>query len=501
MFAEKQHPKNRAPYYKFVQGLPYDTVKCYGGETEYRVNTISIGGIFYIRGVHASFNEETGSWDLDKTLFLKRKGIIQIDEKTGTPVIGEFDYNPYTYCEAHYNSERICCNDYKILLSEFYQEDYSNGVFYNITNFTKQQILSLKKKKLHKDNRNAAYNIEDNKVQLKTSIELYEKNILPIDNDLKLLSSYIKDVTFGLEYETINGFLPDYICNQLGIIICKDGSIKNQDGGYPPEYVTVPLKGVKGLQTIRNLCSEMQLRSEIDIRCSLHVHLGGFKMDRIFLVGLFRLCTKIQNDVFAMFPYYKSHYQGYKEKDYCKKLPDILCPYGNSDFNEYINECYQDMYLYMTEGRELSNKYNRKKRTNPFGEHKWNIPTRYHWVNFINPFFGKRDTIEFRLHTPTLNADKSINWLLMCVAIIKYAQANTLQCINDSNVLFTDVLNYYRDSRSTAYAAHLSKRLAEYYENRVEYFKNDVKKKNYTSEEELLTDNNFIFNVTNINVL
>jgi hypothetical protein len=55
---------------------------------------------------------------------------------------------------------------------------------------------------------------------------------------------------------------------------------------------------------------------------------------------------------------------------------------------------------------------------------KWNIHTRYTWINFINLLFGDgAKTVEFRLHGPTFNEGKILNWMLICSAILDYAES------------------------------------------------------------------------------
>jgi len=46
------------------------------------------------------------------------------------------------------------------------------------------------------------------------------------------------------------------------------------------------------------------------------------------------------------------------------------------------------------------------------------------WLNFIPIIWGNRGTIEFRCHVPTVSAQKVINWLYICIAILEFAKKN-----------------------------------------------------------------------------
>lgn len=422
-------------------------------------------------------------------------------DKNGAVTPGNFSRNPLKNCFIVDNrGDKMWFIDYKLLPADTYQEYYAEGVYYNIKDWSAEKIKSLKVKKLVGSNSHNNYNAEDDQLEFQRKIDLYATQTVVLDNDIKYIGRMIKGLTFGAELETVTGALPEHLTNKHGIIICKDGSLKCPNtGAYPSEFVTIPLSGSKGVQTLRDVSKEIQERCGIDIRCSYHLHLGGFKIDRILLVALFKLCCKIQNDVFKMFPYYKTNPRGVKEKNYCNKFQDFIEPYDkDQDFNIYTNKAFQDLYYFLSAGKSLGRNFNMKNKVNPFGNDKWNIKTRYYWVNLINPLFGKRDTIEFRVHTPTLNSDKLINWLLITNAIINYASANTLKCVDTSKVTMADILNHYGDTHKTFYANQLSQNLISYYNDRVAYFKKDYDNSDVTSAKELKDDHKYSFNVLNI---
>lgn len=498
-------------YYKDNPYLDLLRVTTFEGEVEYKKNCKLIGDLYFVKGKHIFYDKKAGDYVFEPGLFDYGTqkpvnsfvgllyGIVKIVKDK--PVFGFFTKDPFNTCCIKTNAKNIYCVNSELLKGTVYLEDYSSGLYYDTTGWNEKAIEKLSKKRLTVSCGNNRYNIEDNRHEYNDAVAFFEKSPIKIDKDLRRVAYYIKDITYGLEVEVISGMLPEHILNKYGLVICKDGSIM-PDGEelYPPEFVSVPYKGAKGLQAIRNFVKEISLRSDISIRCSLHLHIGNIPIDRIFIVSLYSLCVKIQKDVFKMFPYYKTEPEGYTKdnKNYCQPLQDFLCKYSNREFNKYINRSFKDIYYFISGGRAVDWEWNKKHKRNPWGQHKWNIHSRYYWVNFINLFFSKRDTIEFRIHTPTLNSDKIINWLLMCNAIIKFAQKNVISCIDEKPIAFQQVLNYYKDNFKSNYSDILSERLINYYNNRVELFKKDFKEGDYVSKKYFKQDLIEDFNITKV---
>lgn len=503
--------ENKHPYFKDNPELNLKVIVTIHGYNEYAVNCKKLKDGYYVKGKDLfCVNEEwillpAKHFDHELKIFVADDsnlytGIVDVAED-GTETIGMFSINNYKHCVVKYSNGHVNrCMNYNLLNDKYYVENYAEGVFYKREGISQANLQKFSSKRLMLNNNGCVYNIMDEGSGVEIYKEFYEKSKIKVENHLKYLSTYIKDISFGAELETISGALPPHLAHQYGIITCKDGSTKSDGGYYPPEFVTVPYKGVKGIQSLRDISKEIGKRSDIDIKCSLHLHLGGFKIDRLFMVSMFKLCNKIQGDIFKMFPHYKTNeikFAG-KEKNYCKKLPNFLNHYQKGDFNKYINSSYEDIYTFLTGGKKFTKDLNIKNKVNPWGNHKWDILTRYYWVNFINPIFGKQDTIEFRLHTATLNPDKITNWLLICIAIIKFAQNNPKDCLNDKKVKIEDILAYYKDAKNTEYGQKLADNLLAYYNLRKKYFAEKLNQKDYIVLEDLINDNNFEFNVTKI---
>lgn len=499
------------PFYADNDKLNILVITTVHGTPEYRVNCKKFPEGYYVKEKdlvlvdnewvkksNQIFDHELQKF-VGKSLNLV-KGVVGFKED-GSVDIGFFSRNPLKNCTVYTGSTMQQCIDYKLVPLNHYVERLNDGIFLRKSVLTTEQIRSFAKDKtINADYRNANYNIIDDKNKLELVKKIYDSNTISLDKDIKYVSKYISGITFGAELETTKGFLPEYFCMQYGIITCKDGSIRDRNGNYPPEFVFIPLEGAKGLQSLRNGSKEIAKRSEIGIQCSYHLHIGGFKIDRLFVTSLFMLCVKIQKEVFEMFPHYKldeiKHAQ--KEKNYCKKLPSLFSYYKEGDFNKYINSSYEDIFMFLTGGKKFDVDFNVKNKANPWGKNKWDILSRYYWVNFVNPLFGKHDTIEFRLHTPTLNSDKIINWLLICNAIIKFAQRNPKRCLTSEKIKFEDVLNYYGDVYKTNYSKQLSKNLVAYWFSRKQQFKQSAKEGDYICEYEFTKDADFKFNTLEI---
>lgn len=494
-------------YFNDNPKLGFECIRTLHGDIEYVQNCVKFPDGFYVKGIDLMEND--GKWskvekvfchklkkDVDYSRELKY-GVVSFNEN-GEAVKGFFTENLYTNCRIYnpITSASTPCIDYSILPKDKFIEKLSDGYYLSTAELAPLQIKLLSQKTLTINNSGRAYNIEDVPKEYTRLKDLYANSTFPIDKDLRQLARYLGDNSFGVELETINGTLPPHILNKYGINICKDGSIKNAAGLYPPEYVTVPLQGAKGLQTLRNMSQEIAKRSDINVQCSYHLHLGGFKIDRVLMVSLYVLASKIQKDVFKMFPAYKIRWENFKKQNYCQKLPNIVSKFGTKNFNNYINNTYADLYGFLSGGRGFSPEVNRKKKIDPWGGAKWNNLTRYYWINLTNPLYGKRDTIEFRIHTPTLNPDKIINWLFMCVAIIKFAETNIVQSLGKDDITFEQVLQWYGNFHKTPEAICLSNNLIKYYKNRVDYFAKDLERGDLLSPKELIDDPNFKFPLT-----
>lgn len=211
--------------------------------------------------------------------------------------------------------------------------------------------------------------------------------------------------TFGLEFETAGGYLPQHRLYELGLIPLRDGSISGI------EFTTVVLQGNMGLNLLKQQVEALDACTIFDKDCSLHIHFGNFKLNGNVLLAVNNLFRNSDISQFLPELTFSTHlYKTNEDKNYC-------------EFNDRFRT-FEEMYGILV-GRNF---YGDLKQPHPkdiAGTRKWNIRTRYKAVNFINALcYDGPKTIEYRMLRPTYNFNKILGWLFIYGAIIKYAEQN-----------------------------------------------------------------------------
>lgn len=295
------------------------------------------------------------------------------------------------------------------------------------------------------------------------------------------------DYTYGIEIETSKGFVKQDLLARHGFMAAKDGSLRvtKNDGGkysrhmYSLEYVSIPYSKAEGFYEIIEMVDILQQRTHFDDKCSFHVHLGGFERSRYNIVSLYSLLTKIQKEMALLFPIDRLYPE--KGKEYCSLLSTRPFYNEHKTFKEYVLNCYRGIFREVS-GRQPNKDYNNSSMNHPTIGDKWFIKQRYHWVNFVPYMFAKQKTVEFRIHTPTFNAVKIIYWILICNAILKYANKKGLSIMRQKTITLEDVL--------TVYSPELRQTLTSYIKERKSlYTKNPYSKQEY----DLLLDKDYKF--------
>lgn len=495
--------------------LPLKIVTTAKGISEYRSLCRKIGDEYFIKGIDCV--EVSNTWYridsglvalncTDGTWFLvSRKprnmitGIVGWDAKNRIPKQGFFVKDPYNTVTVLSGGNTYECISQEAALT-FCKEIPSRGIYIPAN---ETSLADLRAKNVI-NNQNNQYNAEDDAKAFARSCELYKDYPLPVSKAVKKYSKYLGDITFGTEIECIRGYLSQHLRSRAGVIICRDGSLKDpRDETQGPEYTTVPYSGAKGVQTLINLARQISERNEIDEHCSLHIHIGNLPTTRMFIVAFYILCYIIQDDMFKMFPYYKNDEVKFakKNKNYCQKLDKFFMLHErNMDkecCHDFINDTYIRIYKFLLEKTSPSKKFNRKNRRHP-STNKWERHSRYHWINLINLITSNRNTVEFRLHTATTNPQKIITWLFMCNALVKTAMFRTNDIIRGNYISIRDVFNYYADFYKTPAAHTISGYLNAYYDSRCEKFKKDFEAGDYLSDNDIQTDNRFSLDFSHI---
>lgn len=230
--------------------------------------------------------------------------------------------------------------------------------------------------------------------------------------------------TFGLEFETAGGFLPQHRLYELGLIPLRDGSISGI------EFSTVVLQGNMGLNLLKQQVDSLNACTIFDKDCSLHIHFGNFKLNGDVLLAvnnLFANCGMANYLPELTFATHK--YKTNTEKNYC-------------EFNDRFRS-FSDMY-YGIVGRNFYGDFFQPHPRDLSGTRKWNIKTRYKAVNFVNALcYDGPKTIEYRMLRPTYNFNKILGWLFIFGALIKYAEQNLAQknTYYRSGVSLTHIIN------------------------------------------------------------
>lgn len=236
-----------------------------------------------------------------------------------------------------------------------------------------------------------------------------------LGHTLYALGKYMK-YSFGLEFETSMGIIPEEVCLRDGLIPLRDGSISGI------EYSTVVMQGNEGINLLDQQLQTLRKFTFFDKECSLHVHLGGFPLEPDAIFRVYSQCYRLAPELSNILPEYTFRGNEYKKtgKNYCKHLP----AYSN------FNRMYEGLV-----GRHFFGSFEQPHPADITREHKWNVHTRYYAVNFINLLCYKvNKTIEFRFLRPTYNFDKIRLWLYIFNGILLYAEkgfpkVNNLQAI------------------------------------------------------------------------
>jgi len=330
----------------------------------------------------------------------------------------------------------LCINE-KIINRSF-REEMSTGIYYHISLRKASQFNSIKKisRELKESLAYDSIGIMDK------YISRYDNKYNPIINkNIEKYSKAIGNLTFGFEFETIKGSIPKPKLDNLPLIPLRDGSIEGL------EYVTIPLKGSKGIKAIIDCVKELDKRTIYNNDCSMHLHIGNVPRTPEFILAFYKLASAYQEEVFSMFPLYKKYNFDVKRKNYSKPFPldEInfkLDPKINIKNKEDLDKNFNILFKHLAERKnfydydcDLNNVSFHP--SDPNGHQKWNIKKRYYAVNFIPLIFGNKQTIEFRIHTPTYDIDKILNFLFINSYLINYTIKNQEKILSEPYFLYS----------------------------------------------------------------
>lgn len=396
----------------------------------YKIGDIKIqnsGDCYFIKNKY--YREETGNvvfnYSINEYVLMDGdliKGIVAINEDN--KVIFGFFNNDKKYAIIKLeDGNKFSILDEKLLFNnKLYREVLSTGEYVHINLIPAYKFNEIKIPR-QEYKTSLSY---DSKGITNKFLNLYNKNYNPeIFENVSKYSKILGNLTFGLEFETVRGFIPERIINNYGLIPLRDGSISGI------EYVTVPLEGEKGLQYVIDIAKILENRTIYDNSCSLHQHIGNIPRTKEFILAFFKLTCAVQNEIFEMFPLFKKYNFKVKNKNYSKPYPiyDLLSQMDSVINKTNIDENFNVLYQYLSEGQNFNDLENNLDNVNfhpndPNGNQKWLCKTRYYVHNMIPIIFGNKQTIEFRIHTPTYDVNKIIPFMLLNSILINYTIQN-----------------------------------------------------------------------------
>lgn len=423
-----------------INGQTYPISKCRKFDRGYyligQIDVIDSGDCYLIDGKYYRF--ETGQlvFDHEFQKYVLRNdslvsGIIAFEDKN--PVIGYFTRSNNNVVITLENGSQSYLRNLELIEDQKqYREKLSDGNFYhiNVLNATKfNQIVTPRQEY------KTALPYDSGGV-LKEYLEKYNSLEVPINRNIENITPLIGDLSFGLEFETTAGFIPNRILDKTGLIPLRDGSIPGI------EYVTVPMMGAKGLQTVVNASKELDYRTRYDHSCALHLHIGNVPRTPEFILAMLKTTCAIQDEMYTMFPLYKKYNFGVKNKNYSKPYPiyELISQLDPCITKSNIDVNFNVLYQYLSMGESFKD-YNcdlKNVKSHPADREaraKWNIKTRYYLNNMIPLIFGNKQTIEFRIHTGTLDNNKIIMFMLLNSIIVNFVIQNTKSILEDPNFL------------------------------------------------------------------
>lgn len=251
--------------------------------------------------------------------------------------------------------------------------------------------------------------------------------------------------TYGFELETSAG---QFMVNQpedFGFMTLYDGSISGH------EYASVPFVPAQ-FKALEDFCGALQKNHLTNKFCSVHVHVGGVPYSQEILMALYSLFYRLQDELHSIVSPFKkdlkflSNKLRGEAKDHCQYLPKL--PTTNI---ENFNSAF-----FRWAGMDIKD-YRTTKSAKILSEtQKWNVESRYFFVNFTNYCFKENGTIELRLLQGSLNADRILNWTLINSAVIEYAVANVDKIMDARDKIFLE------DCINAVYPAKVAKTLNDY---------------------------------------
>lgn len=520
-------------------------VKDYKGNLISKNNARKIMGKYYEEGV-SCFKMEDDQWyritSTDKIMFdhYNKKYILIGSSKLIVGIVnengddGSFSENDFYIKAANNRMDGKRGNYINILNEELatslgFIESLSDGIFYRLSEISEEDKKTwINKKNIPTNERSKSYNLESDPERKKELIESYEKYTPKITSSSKRMAKFLGDFSIGMEAEVINGFLPRRIRSKLGLKALKDGSLRS-DSGEGIEIVSMPMKGAKAIETIREFCKELTRRCEVNNLCSVHFHFGNIRKDKLYILSVYKVIRLIQDELKGYFPFSRFNSIKADGKIYCNLLTDLQIDYNcvlksksEEEFKENVFQEFNKIYKWLNNGKGLADSasepvivrketivngkkmfydewfnevYSTKSVMHAINGEKWNKPQRYYIFNFLNLFFNNIGTIESRCHEGSTNVTKCLVWLFVSASILRYAE-NIKEVFEAKSITLEKVLE---DNLPSPYVSYIMAYMKIRHET---FFRNDGGYRAHANVEKawFSDDNEFRFEHENMEI-
>lgn len=423
-----------------LRGIEEDRISCRKFNKQWYkigdVNVINSGDCYFIDGNYRRVETGQVVFDYSINQYILKSNDLQygvIAFENNEMVLGYFSKKSNILLLTKEQLFRYVISEELMLNNKSYRERVSDGVYYHVSTLKSNQF----NEKHFPDERYKHSLSYNSGPVMKNYVDNYNKLEFNNDLDFSNFDKILNGLSFGLEFETAIGTIPNRKLDTCGLIPLRDGSIPGI------EYVTVPLEGVKGLNTLSEATKVLKKYTEFNDACSLHLHIGNIPRTKEFILAFFLLTLEFQDKFFDYFPIYKKHNFNVKRKNYSKPydLNKFLREFDAKIDSSNIDKNFNVLYAYLSNynegfydiGCNLDNVDNHPQDRND--NQKWNITNRYHFHNLIPIIFGNKSTIEFRIHTSTFDFDKILAFLMYQGMLVNTAIEYSHQILSSNNFL------------------------------------------------------------------
>lgn len=291
-----------------------------------------------------------------------------------------------------------------------------------------------------KYSRDLNYNIKESSYFKKEAEKKFKDKELGNNYD-EIYKKYFNNKTFGVEIETSSGSIPENEMLELGFVPLRDGSL---NGGI--EYTSIVFNSGKGIKAMDEFYKLVQKYCFTSEHCSFHIHFGGMPRTRLFGLAYYKLCYRLQEELFDLVPLYKKELRYWnskrRSKDHCQSLKSLNINLKSTDTDEDLKREFNKLFTFVSEGTPESDRYNFENKKSPKeGAAKWNLNSRYYWMNFVNYFFTPQETLEYRIFESSLDFNTSFYYMMISLAILNYAEKNQNKIVlSREKIILEDVL-------------------------------------------------------------